>query len=145
MDAKLPQNTTVGFIGLGRMGNPMARNLRRGDYKVVGYDIREEAVAALAGVGVAGARSVAEVGERADVVITMVPDSQAVEEVALGPEGLIHRMAGGKVCVDMSSSYPASTEKVGKILAERGIGMLGAPVTGGVAGAEGASLTIMVG
>ena len=145
MNPILPGKATVGFVGIGKMGTPMARNLRRGDYAVVGYDLRPEAVEALRGEGVQAAASLAELAAKADVVITMLPDSGVVEAAALGPGGLAEHLAAGKLIIDMSSSFPPRTKALAEKLKAKGILMLGAPVSGGVSGAEAATLAIMIG
>ncbi len=141
----LPGRVTVGVVGIGKMGTPMSRNLLKGDYAVVGYDIRPEALEKVRGDGVLPAGSLSGVAEKADVVITMLPDSDSVEEAVLGENGLAGHMAPGRVLIDMSSSYPARTKVLGEKMAAQGIRMLGAPVSGGVAGAEAGTLAIMVG
>jgi 3-hydroxyisobutyrate dehydrogenase-like beta-hydroxyacid dehydrogenase len=140
-----PGITTIGFIGIGKMGTPMSRHLRRGDYTVVAYDTQPEALERVRADGVLPAESLAEVGTKADVVITMLPDSNIVERVVLGKGGLAENMATGKLIIDMSSSYPRRTAALGKELTSQGIHMLGAPVSGGVIGAEAATLAIMPG
>lgn len=145
MEPLLPGKATVGFVGIGKMGTPMTRNLRRGGYTVVGYDLRKEAVEALHGEGVQAAESLAGLAARADVVITMLPDSNAVEAAVLGPGGLAAHLAAGKLIIDMSSSFPPRTKALAGKLQEEGITLLGAPVSGGVSGAEAAALAIMIG
>lgn len=145
MEPLLPGRTAVGFIGIGKMGVPMSQNLRRGDFAVVGYDVRPEAMEAVRGDGVQPAKSLADLAARAGVIITMLPDSSVVEKVVLGPGGLAEHLAPGKLIIDMSSSYPARTKALAEALAERGIHLIGAPVSGGVVGAKGATLAIMPG
>ncbi|MEK6709414.1 MAG: NAD(P)-dependent oxidoreductase [Nitrospinota bacterium] len=145
MEPFAPGRTVVGFVGIGKMGVPMSRNLRRGDFAVVAFDTRPEALEAVRGDGVQPAKSLAEVASRADVVITMLPDSGIVEKVALGPGGLAEHLASGKLIIDMSSSYPVRTKALAEALAKRGIHLIGAPVSGGVSGAEAATLAIMPG
>ncbi len=145
MDPFLPGRATVGFVGIGKMGTPMSRNLRRGDFAVVAYDTRPDALESVRPDGVQPAKSLADLAGRADVVITMLPDSNVVDGVVLGPGGLAEHLARGKVIIDMSSSYPARTKALAQKLAARGIGLVGAPVSGGVVGAEAATLAIMSG
>ncbi|MBI3128804.1 MAG: NAD(P)-dependent oxidoreductase [Candidatus Tectomicrobia bacterium] len=145
METFAPGRTTVGFVGIGKMGVPMSRNLRRGDFAVVAYDTRPEALETVRGDGVQPARDLAELAARAGVVITMLPDSAIVEKVVLGPGGLAEHLAPGKLIIDMSSSYPPRTRALAEALAQKGIQLIGAPVSGGVTGAEAATLAIMPG
>ena len=145
MEPFAPGRTVVGFVGIGKMGVPMSRNLRRGDFAVVAYDVRAEALEAVRGDGVQPARDLADLAARAGVVITMLPDSGVVEKVVLGPGGLADHLAPGKLIIDMSSSYPARTKALAETLAKRGIRLIGSPVSGGVSGAEAATLAVMPG
>ena len=137
----------VGFIGLGRMGRPMARRLLAANVSVVLFDARPEAVEQLiAEAGGERARSLAELAARSDVVITMLPDGGAVRAVvAEAADRLLGSLGAGAVLVDMSSSAPTGTQELGRMLAEHAIAMLDAPVSGGVARAESGDLSIMVG
>ena len=83
-----PGSVTIGFVGIGKMGTPMSKNLRRGDYAVVAYDTRPDNVEALKDDGVQGADSLADLARRVDVVITMLPDSNVVDKVVNGPDGI---------------------------------------------------------
>ncbi|OGL58591.1 MAG: hypothetical protein A3J27_10945 [Candidatus Tectomicrobia bacterium RIFCSPLOWO2_12_FULL_69_37] len=145
MEPFAPGRTVVGFVGIGKMGVPMSRNLRRGDFAVVAYDVRAEALEAVRGDGVQPARDLADLAARAGVVITMLPDSGVVEKVVLGPGGLADHLAPGKLIIDMSSSYPARTKVLAETLARKGIHLIGSPVSGGVSGAEAATLAVMPG
>ena len=136
---------TVGVVGTGIMGAPMAVNLAKAGYDVVAYNRTPAKAEALAGDGVRVARSVAEVGSAAPIVITMVPDTPDVLDVVEGPGGLAGSMAAGSVLVDMSTIAPGATRELSARLAERGIAMLDAPVSGGSWGAQQATLTIMAG
>ncbi|MEA3346418.1 MAG: 2-hydroxy-3-oxopropionate reductase [Chloroflexota bacterium] len=135
----------VGFIGLGVMGKPMARNLLQAGYPLVAHNRSREPVEELAAEGAERAFSPAEVAERAEVVITCLPDSPDVELVALGPEGIIEGIGEGSIYVDMSTISPVTTEKVADALAEKGAKMLDAPISGGEEGAINGTLSIMVG
>jgi len=135
---------SVGVIGIGNMGLPMTRNLLAAGYAVVAYDHRPEAREQAAEAGASTAKSAADVGRQCRTVITMLPDSDAVESVVRN-DGLAEAMAPGSTLIDMSTSVPERTKRLALWLAEREIGMLDAPVSGGVAGAERATLTIMVG
>jgi 2-hydroxy-3-oxopropionate reductase len=137
--------TTVGFIGLGIMGAPMAANLVKAGFDVVGYNRTPDKVQALVEQGGRGAEGVAEVVRGADVVVTMLPDSPDVHEVTTGPDGVFENAEPGLLYVDMSSIRPDVSRSVAAAGQERGIRVLDAPVSGGEAGAIEASLSIMVG
>ena len=136
---------TIGVVGTGIMGAPMAVNLAKAGYDVVAYNRTPAKAEALAGDGVRVARSIAELGGAAPIVITMVPDTPDVLDVVEGPDGLAWSMAAGSVLIDMSTIAPGATRELAERLAERGIAMLDAPVSGGSWGAQQASLTIMAG
>jgi len=136
---------TVGFIGLGVMGKPMARNLLRAGYPLVAHNRSRGPVEALAAEGAQPASSPAEVAARSDVVITCLPDSPDVELVTLGPQGIIEGIGEGDIYVDMSTISPVTTQQVAEALAEKGAQMLDAPVSGGEEGAIHGTLSIMVG
>jgi len=136
---------SIGFIGLGIMGRPMARNLLRAGYPVTVWNRSRPGIDELAREGAAPASSPEDVGSRSDVVITMVTDSPDVEEVALGPRGIVEGGRPGLVHIDMSTISPAVTRRIAAGLAEKGIEMLDAPVSGGDAGAQAGTLSIMVG
>ena len=135
----------VGVIGLGAMGAPMARNLLKGGHSVTVFARRAEAIAPLVSAGATAAGSPAEVASRSDVTITMVIDTRAVEEVALGPRGIIEGARPGSVMVDHSTIDPDGARRVASALEARGIDMLDAPVSGGAAVAEAGVLSIMAG
>ncbi len=140
-----PGSVTIGFVGIGKMGAPMSKNLRHGDYTVVAYDTRPENVKAVAADGVQEAESLADLASRADVVITMLPDSDVVDAVVDGSNGLSSHLNKGKLIIDMSSSYPIRTSILASRVEEKGLHLIGAPVSGGVVGAEAATLAIMPG
>jgi 3-hydroxyisobutyrate dehydrogenase-like beta-hydroxyacid dehydrogenase len=136
----------VGFIGLGIMGSRMAANLRRAGHDLTVYNrTRATAEAWAAEHGAAVAATPAEAGAAADVVITMVVDGDQVSEVLLGPGGVAEGAAPGTLCVDMSTIAPSQTRAIGSALAERGLSLLDAPVTGSAPRAEDGTLTIMAG
>lgn len=137
--------TSIGFIGLGVMGREMARHLVRAGHEVRAYDMKTEAVEELAREGALAAGGVAEAAEGAEVVITMLPDTPQVEEVVLGPGGLLQNPPAGRLLVDMSTIAPTATRRMASQLAQAGIAMLDAPVSGGPTGAKAAKLSIMVG
>ncbi len=136
--------TKVGFIGLGIMGAPMALNLIKAGHTLFVYS-RSHVPEAFAEAGATICTSSAEVARRADVIITMVPDTPHVEDALFGPRGVAEGLAPGKVVVDMSSISPTATQRFAKRINERGCDYLDAPVSGGEVGAKAASLTIMVG
>jgi 3-hydroxyisobutyrate dehydrogenase-like beta-hydroxyacid dehydrogenase len=133
---------TIGFIGVGRMGQPMASRLLAAGYPVVAYDIQGQALSAIANKGAATASSPAEVASRAEVVMTSLPMPAVVEEVALGKDGVA---AGSRVktFVDLSTTGPRVAKAIAAGLAERGITAIDAPVSGGVAGAVKGTLAVM--
>lgn len=137
--------TRIGFIGIGVMGRHMARNLARAGHDVAVHDVRPEALEGIAGPGLRVAASIADAVREADVAITMLPDTPQAQEVLLGPGGVLEAGIRGRLVVDMSTISASATRAMATRLAERGIDMLDAPVSGGPAGAEGASLSIMVG
>jgi 2-hydroxy-3-oxopropionate reductase len=135
----------IGYIGLGIMGKPMARNIMKAGYEMVVHNRSRESVHELVGEGAIEAHSPAEVAEQVDVIFTNLPDSPDVELVALGEQGIIQGAHEGLIYIDNSTIKPAITRKVGAELAEKGIVMLDAPVSGGDIGAINGTLTIMVG
>ena len=135
----------VGFVGLGVMGLPMARNLTSAGFRVSGWARRPEAVELGRAGGIEMRPSLAEVAAASDVVITMVTTSEDVVDVATGEGGLLESMAAGSVLVDMSTVAPEVSRRVAAAAASHGVGFLDAPVSGGSFGAEQGTLTIMAG
>jgi 2-hydroxy-3-oxopropionate reductase len=136
---------TIGFIGLGIMGLPMANHLLRAGYPLVVHNRSRRAVDECVAAGAAEAHSPEEVASRSQVIITMLPDSPDVEAVALGPAGLIEGARPGTIYVDMSSIAPTVAVKVARAMEAKGVRCLDAPVSGGQVGAVNATLSIMVG
>ena len=137
---------TIGFIGLGNMGAPMAANLVKAGHRVVGYDISHDAVQASVSAGIAPAHSAAEAGQGADIVMTMLPAGEHVRELWLHQGGLIEGVKAGKpLLIDCSTIDVQSARVVTEAARAAGLEMLDAPVSGGVAGAGAATLTFMVG
>ena len=136
---------TVGMIGLGIMGRPMAKNLIKAGLPVVVHSRSQGPVEELVGVGAKRGSSPKDVAAQVDVLITMLPNSPEVEEVALGKDGIIEGARRGLLFLDMSTISPIVSQKVGKALAGKGVRMLDAPVSGGEKGAIDAALSIMVG
>jgi 2-hydroxy-3-oxopropionate reductase len=137
--------TTVGFIGLGIMGGPMAANLVEAGFDVVGHNRSPDPVRRLEERGGRGADSVAAAVADADVVVTVLPDSPDVEAVALGDDGIHARARPGTLHLDMSTIRPDVARRLAAAVAERGLRVLDAPVSGGQQGAVDATLSIMVG
>jgi 2-hydroxy-3-oxopropionate reductase len=136
---------TVGFIGLGIMGKPMAKNLIEAGYDLAVYNRTREKAEELASEGATVAGSPKEVAERSDVIITMLPDSPQVEEVLTGENGVLEGIKEGALIVDMSTISPVVTEELSEKAREKGASMLDAPVSGGDVGAIEGTLSIMVG
>jgi 2-hydroxy-3-oxopropionate reductase len=134
----------IGFIGLGIMGSPMAGQLIKGGYEVF-LATRSSIPSELTGAGGTACGSAKEVAEKADVVITMVPDTPDVEKVLFEPNGVAEGLSQGKTVVDMSSISPIATKDFARRINALGCDYLDAPVSGGEVGAKNATLTIMVG
>lgn len=134
----------VGFVGLGIMGKPMAGHLIAGGHTLF-LKTRRDVPAELVSAGGTPCATAKEVAEKADVVITMVPDTPDVEAVLFGADGIAEGLSAGKVVVDMSSISPIATKAFAEKIAATGAAYLDAPVSGGEVGAKNASLTIMVG
>jgi 2-hydroxy-3-oxopropionate reductase len=134
----------VGFIGLGIMGAPMALNLQKGGHKLYLHDVKNPPAELIDG-GATSCTSGAEVAKRADIIITMVPDTPHVEAVLFGENGVAAGLTAGKIVIDMSSISPIATKGFAKKINDLGCEYLDAPVSGGEVGAKAASLTIMVG
>ena len=135
----------VGFIGLGAMGGPMAMNLVNKGYNLTVYDIDETRIAELTKVGAQAAASCKEVAEKSDLIITMLPSSPHVRKAVLGASGVIEGLREGAVLVDMSTIDPLATREIEKILSEKGVKMLDAPVARGVPAAVKGTLAVFVG
>jgi 3-hydroxyisobutyrate dehydrogenase len=136
----------IGFVGLGRMGSHMARNLAKAGHEVAAFDVLPQAVSTVAETpGIRAASSVADAAREADVVCSSLPTPDSVEEIATGEGGLIEAMRAGGIYIDLSTNAPSVVRRISPLLAEKGIKMLDAPVAGGTGGAEKATLSIMVG
>jgi len=136
---------TVGFIGLGTMGAPMARNVLKGGYAVTVWSRRADAMAPLVNAGAAVGDSPADVATKSDVIVTMVTDTKAVEEVVLGERGIALGARTGSVVIDHSTIDPNGARRIASDLQTRGVEMLDAPVSGGSIAAEAGTLVTMVG
>jgi 2-hydroxy-3-oxopropionate reductase len=136
----------VGFVGLGLMGMPMARNLMGADYELMLYNRTRKKAEELAREGAATvASSPREVAEESDVTITMLPGPPEVKEIITGEDGLLEGAKEGSLIVDMSTSSPVLAQELTQTARDRGVGMLDAPVSGADVGAEEGTLSIMVG
>ena len=135
----------IGFIGLGNMGGPMARNLIKAGHQLVVHDIDEAKTAPHLAMGAEWAASPVDVARQAPVVLTSLPGPAEVEEVALGPQGLVLGLQPGSVYADLSTGSPARVRQVAKRIEAIGAHMLDAPVSGGTIGAEAGTLAVMVG
>jgi 3-hydroxyisobutyrate dehydrogenase len=135
----------IGFIGVGTMGKPMALNLMKAGYELAVYDINPKPLKEFQEKGATVGQSIREVAIRSEVVITMVPNSGDVEDVILKENGAIEGLKSGSTVIDMSTIDPSVSRKISKILREKNIKMLDAPVSGGQTGAEAGTLAIMAG
>jgi 2-hydroxy-3-oxopropionate reductase len=137
--------TQIGYIGLGAMGRPCAINLLKAGYPVNVWARREASMTPVTAEGGAACANPREVAERSRVIFTNVSDTGDVEQVVLGENGIIEGAQPGTVVVDMSTISPAATRAMAQRLAEKGVHLLDAPVSGGEQGAIGGKLSIMVG
>ncbi len=135
----------VGFIGLGIMGKPMAKNLLKAGYSLVVNTHNKETMEEFALLGAEKATNAAAVASKCDVIITMLPNSPQVRDVVLGENGVIESAKAGTTVIDMSSIDPVETKKIAAVLAEKNIDMLDAPVSGGEPKAIDGTLSVMVG
>lgn len=136
---------TLGFVGVGTMGGPMAHNLLKAGYEVLVSDTNPAPVARLIEAGAKAADSVAEMASRVDVLLASLPSDAIVEQVMLGPEGVAAGGRSGLVVVDTSTVSPLTAQRVSAVLEDKDIAMLEAPVSGGEGGAIAGTLAIMVG
>lgn len=138
--------STIGFIGLGVMGEAMCRNLaRKGAWRVIGFDMRPEPLARLAAEGIRSVPTLQDLVEASDVVILCLPGGREVEIVALGPEGLVARLRRGQTLVDMSTAPPSLMRRLADELEAKGIDFADAPVARARQAAADGTLSIMVG
>jgi 2-hydroxy-3-oxopropionate reductase len=136
---------TTGFVGLGVMGKPMSKNLMKGGFPLIVHDINRTVVKELVAAGAKEAFSPKEAAQAVDLVITSLPNDQAVEEVVLGKDGLIQGLKKGAVLVETSTISPLTVQRIAGQLNSRGVEMLDSPLSGGEVGAQQATLSIMVG
>jgi len=137
--------TRIGFIGLGNMGLPMAKNLVKAGHEVTGFDLDQSKTAALSDAGGAVAGSIKEAVEGREAVVTMLPEGRHVREAYLGEGGVLTHAKPGTLLIDSSTIDVATAREVAEAAQAAGFAMVDAPVSGGVAGAEGGTLTFMVG
>ena len=135
----------VGFIGVGNIGNPMCANVIKAGHEVVVHDLVEERAANLIELGAEWVDSPAEAAKRSEVVLTSLPGPPEVETVLTGADGILAGAEAGTVYLDLSTNLPAVAQRLSTAAAEYGVTMLDAPVSGGVVGAENATLAVMVG
>jgi 3-hydroxyisobutyrate dehydrogenase len=135
----------IGFIGLGNMGLPMAQNLIKAGHAVQGFDMSQAQVLALTASGGQAAANVKAAASGVEIVITMLPAGQHVREVYLGADGVLAAAGAGTLLIDSSTIDVASARDVAAAAEKKGLAMLDAPVSGGVGGAQGGTLTFMVG
>ena len=138
-------STNIGFIGIGIMGKPMARNLMRAGYQLVIYNRTPGPMNELVAQGARAANSPREVAEQSNVIITMLPDSPQVQEVMTGENGVLAGAKAKTLVIDMSTISPVVTQQLAKAAQAHGVRMLDAPVSGGDVGAQQGTLSIMVG
>ena len=139
------KNQKIGFIGLGNMGNPMAKNLVKAGYELTVFDTNEKVVAELVEAGAKKGALPKDVAKDSDIVILSLPTSKIIEKVVLGEVGVIEGLEAGNILIDMSSAEPSSTKKIAKLLKEKGVEMMDAAISGGPAGAAEKKMSIMAG
>lgn len=136
---------TIGFIGLGLMGQPMAKNLMKAGHQLVVYNIPADRAEELGAEGATVAKNSREVAEQSDIIITMLPDSPDVAKVVTGENGVLEGIKAGALWIDMSSISPVVAKQLAEKVKEKGATSLDAPVSGGDVGAINGTLSIMVG
>ncbi|XP_077159798.1 3-hydroxyisobutyrate dehydrogenase, mitochondrial isoform X1 [Paroedura picta] len=141
----MASKTPVGFIGLGNMGNPMAKNLIKNGYPVIAYDVFPEACKEFQDVGAQVTDSPADVAERADRIITMLPSNPNAIEVYTGNSGILKKVKKGSLLIDSSTIDPVVSKELAKEAEKMGAVFMDAPVSGGVGAARAGNLTFMVG
>lgn len=141
----MAQTERIGFIGLGIMGRPMARNLLAAGYELTVWNRSRPGIDALVEAGAAAGDWPKEVAERSDIVLTIVGDAPDVEQVALGEDGLIEGAHDGLIHIDMTTQSPSVTRQIAERYAEAGVELIDAPVSGGEQGAIDGTLSIMAG
>ena len=135
----------IGFVGIGIMGFPMAKNLIKAGYPLITYDLNEQVLSTMICEGAERGESCAHVAKNCDIIITMLPNSPDVEKVVLGEQGILKGACKGQILIDMSSITPLVSQSLARELEKKGIDMLDAPVSGGQEKAQSGTLAIMVG
>jgi 2-hydroxy-3-oxopropionate reductase len=135
----------IGFIGLGIMGKPMSKNLLKAGYELVVMDRNQQAVDEVVAAGAKAVATPKEVAQQTDIIVTMLPNSPHVKEVVLGENGVLEGAKKGAIVADMSSIAPLVSRELAKKLAEKGVEMLDAPVSGGEPKAVDGTISVMVG
>lgn len=135
----------LGFIGVGNIGTPMCNHLLQAGHTIIVYDVNPSNLARMVNLGAQAAGSPRAVAEACAIVFSSLPGPREIEQVALGPDGIIAAARPGLIYVDLSTNFPPVARRVCEALAARGVTMLDAPVSGGVAGAERGTLAVMVG
>ena len=135
----------IGFVGLGIMGKPMAKNLLKAGYELVVFDVVEAPLKEVVAAGAKAATSPSDVASQCEIIITMLPNSPHVKTAVLGKNGVIEGVKAGSIVVDMSSIAPLASREIAAELATKGVEMLDAPVSGGEPKAVEGTLAIMVG
>lgn len=135
----------VGFVGLGIMGKPMAKNILKHGYSVTVFDFNQAAIDEVVAAGAVSAESGAAVAEQSEVIITMLPNSPNVEAALFSPKGIVEGLTAGKTVIDMSSIAPKASQDFAQRLAEKEVNFLDAPVSGGEPKAVDGTIAVMVG
>ena len=135
----------IGFIGLGIMGKPMAKNLLKAGYELIVTTHKQATIDEMVAAGAKGVATGKEVASQCEVIITMLPNSPNVKDAVLGPNGVLEGAKPGSVLIDMSSIDPVETRKIGAAIAEKGMEMIDAPVSGGEPKAIDGTLSVMCG
>ena len=136
---------TIGFIGLGIMGLPMAKNLMKSNFDLIVYNRTQSKTKELSEIGARVAKNPQDVAENAKCIITMLTDSPDVEQIILGEKGVINGIQPGSIVIDMSTISPSVTRNIAQKLSSKGIEMMDAPVSGSLPGALSGTLSIMIG
>jgi 3-hydroxyisobutyrate dehydrogenase-like beta-hydroxyacid dehydrogenase len=140
----MDEKQNIGWIGLGKMGNPMSRNLLKAGYPLTVYDIVKENCGELVELGAKAENSPKAVAAGMDVIISMIPDDHALEAVSIGPDGAFRKAESGTIFIDMSTVSPVMSARVSKAAEEKGIMYLRSPVSGSTEFAEAGTLTVLV-
>ena len=135
----------IGFVGIGRMGKPMATNIISAGFPLMVYDINKNSLREMEQLGAIVAQDASQLGEHSDVVIAMLLNYEQIKEVVLTPQGVLHSMKRDSTLIIMSSLAPIQINEIDNIAKDKGVAVLDAPVSGGVSGAKAGTLSIMVG